>query len=412
MKRVANLAISTALAISATLFTPAHAAVTTGEVHTFVSCLDNPEFDCIESLSATTPDGITHQASLTGIYQHQDFNAGPFWHATGEIPVYKFDGLTFAYGTNMATFRGFYWPDNSEYCAYNTCAVHNESVISYLNPYAPGVNNPLFQTEAIFHVVLHLNSSFIPTSSMGRAKNVLISYGGQTTTPKGTSRSIVLADFTPIRLEQTDFSSPDPTAAIKASAFEDGPALWIYGQNSVETTRLGPCVQSGGIDVYSNAISMDVPTWNSQTQTIDIWTKSPHLTTTGDINIGYIEARIPIKMAKCMWGVNLQGEIQGKIAITYDDGSPNTVVTMTGNVNRDGYLLVIAGFHFSAPTFHVKLDQSMAAPTVIKQPEMTTPAKEVPVKTKTPTIKKITCAKGKVKKALAATKCPAGFRKI
>ena len=117
-------------------------------------------------------------------------------------------------------------------------------------------------------------------------------------------------------------------------------------------------------------------------------------------------------MAKCMWGVNLQGEIQGKIAITYDDGSPNTVVTMAGNINRDDYLLVIAGFHFSAPTFHVKLDQSMAAPAVIKQPEITNPPKQTPVKTQAPAIKKITCVKGKVKKSLTATKCPAGFRKI
>jgi hypothetical protein len=410
-RKTRRLLVAALLVCSSFTSQTSHAETLIGEVSTFVPCTTNPEVDCIASISFTLPDGKTYEGTPTGITQYQDFFAGPFWHARGAIPVYKFDGMKFAYGTNTVTVRGFYWPDNSEYCAYNACTTHNESVITYVNPFAVGTNNPQFQTEGIFHLTLHLASTFIPTSSMGRAKNVKISYLGQIPTPKGAPRSIVLADFTPIHLEQTDFSSPDPTAAVQATAFEDSPALWIYGKYTDATTKLGPCVQTGGIDVYSNAISMDVPRWNAQTSTIDIWTKSPHLTTTGDLNIGYIEARIPIEMAKCMWGVNLQGEIQGKIAITYDDGSPNTIVTMTGNVNRDDYLLVIAGFHFSAPTFHVKLDQSMAKAAEVKQAETTDLPQATTTKAKTTSMKKITCVKGKVKKTVAATKCPVGFHK-
>lgn len=418
MKKAA-LYFSLVLTVILGTISPAYSATTSADVKIFTACSDFPDDNCIESLSATTPDGALHQASLTGIHQHQDYVAGTFWHATGDLPVYKFDGLSFAYGTNTMIFRGLYWPDNSEYCAYNSCTQHNESVIAYLNPYAPGVNNPMFETEDIFHIVLQLPSSFYPTTSMGRAKNIKISYLGAVKTISGQVKSRVSIDFTPIHLEQADFSSGDPASATQATAYEDGAALWLYGRNTDNTTGLGQCAQSGGIDVYSNAIAMSMPFWNSQTKTIDVWTKSPHLTTTGALNTGYIEARIPIEMAKCMWGVNLQGEIQGKIQVSYEDGSPNTVVTMTGNINRDDYLLTVAGFHFSAPIFHLRLDESMQAVSIAAPQPKSTPASSLPIKgapavgMKTqPASKKISiiCIKGKDKKVVVGSKCPAGYK--
>jgi hypothetical protein len=369
------------------------------EVTPYVSCLEFPNLDCIESISATAPDGTVYLGKPTGTHVWEDFNAGPFWHAKGNVPVYQFPGLNFAFGTNQIVIRGFYWPDNLKYCAYQYCTNHNESALAWINPYAPGVNNPLFNTQVIFHLVLNLKPEFEATTSMGRAKNVQIHNLGNAQKVDGQQRSVIAADFTPIRLEQVDFLSSDPTASEKATSLEDGPALWIYGKNNDLTLKLGSCAQSGGIDVYSNAISMDMPTWNPVSRSIDVWTKSPHLNSNGDLNIGYLEARVPISMAKCMWGVNLRGEIQGKIGITYDDGSPNNVVTMTGNVNNGDYLLVVAGFHFSAPTFHIRLEDSMGSdftPT-IKQ---------------TPPAKSISCVKGKLIKKLSGTnpKCPAGYK--
>ena len=350
---------------------PLHAATTSGEVRTFASCVDEPEENCIESISATTPDGKTINAILTNIRTDVDFYAGTFWHAKGTIPVYELPGIKFDYGSSRFTVRSIYWPDNSEYCAYGTCTMHNESVLTWVNPYAPGINNPLFKTEVIFHLVIRVPISFTLFTSFGRAKNLQfkdLTYRIANNFKGIMTKSIWEISFTPIRLEQADFGSSDPTATYQAIAYEDGPALWLYGMHNDVSASLAPCIYQiselhnlnySPMSVYSNAVSMSMPRWIDKDKTLDIWTKSPHLTTTGELNTGYIEARIPLAMAMCMWGVNLEGNISGKISVTYEDGSAPSTVTMTGNVTKDDYLLIIAGFHFSEPIFHIKLDQSM-----------------------------------------------------
>ena len=399
---------------------PLHAATTSGEVRTFASCVDEPEENCIESISATTPDGKTINGMLTNIRTDVDFNAGTFWHAKGTIPVYEFPGLKFDYGSSRLIVRGFYWPDNSEYCAYGSCTMHNESILAWVNPYAPGINNPMFKTDVIFHLVLHAPFTFQLFSSNGRAKNVQFkdSTFRIANNFKGVmTKSIWEISFTPIRLEQADFGSNDPASTYQAVAYEDGPALWLYGMDNDVSAALEPCVfnvytlhmnNNTPMSVYSNAVSMSMPRWDAKNKSIDIWTKSPHLTTAGELNTGYIEARIPLAMAKCMWGVSLEGNITGKIAVTYEDGSAPTTVTMTGSVTKDDYLLIIAGFHFSAPTFHIKLDQSMGEK--VADNSATSKTSNAVAKAKTTSI---ICVKGKLSKKVtgASPTCPAGYKK-
>ena len=391
---------------------PLHAETTSGEVRTFASCVDEPEENCIESISAPTPDGKSIKGVLTNIRTDVDFNAGTFWHAKGTIPVYEFPGLKFGYGTSRLIVRSFYWPDNSEYCAYGTCTLHNESVMTWVNPYAPGISNPMFDTNVLFKLTIHVPFTFQIFTSYGRAKNVSFTdstFRISNNFKEGVmTKSIWEISFSPIKLEQVDFGSSDPTAANRAISFEDSPTIWLYGLDNDVSSLLEPCIFNvkvlhilnfSPMSVYSNAVSMNMPKWNEKDKTIDIWTKSPHLTTTGELNTGYIEARIPLAMAKCMWGVNLEGNISGKISVTYEDGSAPSTVTMTGNVTKDDYLLIIAGFHFSAPTFHIKLDQSMGEKPI-----------SVVAKAKTTTI---ICVKGKLSKKVTGVSptCPAGYKK-
>jgi len=176
LKRFQSTAvIAPALLMTQSNLIPARADVTQAEIIPFKDCLVDPESNCIVSMSVTTPGGSTYKGTLTEIHNSQDYYAGTFWHVKGEVPVYKFDDMKFACETNMVTLRSFYWPDNSQYCAYGTCTIHNESFITHLNSYAPGVINPLFSSEATFHTVVRVGNSFHATSSMGRAKNVKIS---------------------------------------------------------------------------------------------------------------------------------------------------------------------------------------------------------------------------------------------
>jgi hypothetical protein len=83
------------------------------------------------------------------------------------------------------------------------------------------------------------------------------------------------------------------------------------------------------------------------------------------------------------------------------------------------HLLTVAGFHFSAPIFHLRLDESMQAVSIAAPQSKSTPASSLPIKgvpavgMKTqPASKKISiiCIKGKDKKVVVGSKCPAGYK--
>jgi hypothetical protein len=153
------------------------------------------------------------------------------------------------------------------------------------------------------------------------------------------------------------------------------------------------------LQVVSNAIGMGIPTWNIQNQSVDVWVKSPHIDVDGKPLKGYLEVRIPIEMAKCLWNIDLNGEISGKVSITYADSTTPEILTVTGTVTGKDYLMVSTGYHYSTPTIAIQVKSknaaSIAAPAKISK-------------------KSITCKKGaKVKKLTAiAPKCPTGYKKV
>ena len=109
-----------------------------------------------------------------------------------------------------------------------------------------------------------------------------------------------------------------------------------------------------------------------------------------------------------MWKVDLDGNIQASVSISYENGSAPSVATVSGKRIGDDYLIVSAGFHYSSPTLRVKLAQSIATEPINSAP-VAEPIKSAPVKKI-----KITCKKGKVTKQVTAVKpaCPSGYKKI
>ena len=159
------------------------------------------------------------------------------------------------------------------------------------------------------------------------------------------------------------------------------------------------------------------PVWDPATETIKVRLETPHLKPDGELNLGYLEIRIPRKSAICMWGFDLDGSIKASVSITYDDGSVPSVATVIGKRVQDDYLIITSGFHFSSPNFAVKITQAAAtpAPSPTPSPAPSISATPTPVaKVAAAPKKKITisCAKGKtIRKVTGLTPvCPKGYR--
>ena len=117
-------------------------------------------------------------------------------------------------------------------------------------------------------------------------------------------------------------------------------------------------------------------------------------------------------MAKCLWNVDLSGQIAGKVSITYTDSISPEVLTVTGSVNGSDYLIVSTGYHYSSPTIAIqikntKIEESVKPATEVPPTPMSQPAKILAKNT-------FYCKKGsKVKKVTSlGTKCPAGYKKV
>jgi len=157
---------------------------------------------------------------------------------------------------------------------------------------------------------------------------------------------------------------------------------------------------------------MGVPTWNASNQSIDVWVKSPHFAVDGNPLKGYLEVRIPRDMAQCLWGIDLNGQISGNVSISYADTNIPEVLTVTGSISGNDYLMVSTGYHYSSPTIAIKLinSKSEATSTVAEVAKM----KPTTTILKTINKKSIYCKKGTITKKVIAInpKCPTGYKKV
>jgi hypothetical protein len=201
----------------------------------------------------------------------------------------------------------------------------------------------------------------------------------------------------------TSESIPDWKVQPSAHFETDTPVLWIFGQRNSITSQLGSCSTAGGVILTSNAPNTTDPTWDDQNQSINVRINAPHLKSNGDLNVGYLEIRIPRVMAQCMWHTDLAEAVSAKIDVTYDDGGTPSVVAVAGKIDGSDYVVITSGFHYSSPKLSIKL-RNMPGAQVSSTPAPTAVA-AVPAKTT------IICVKGKIIKKVAGTspKCPAGF---
>lgn len=194
-----------------------------------------------------------------------------------------------------------------------------------------------------------------------------------------------------------DFLQWLPIAGDKAAAL---PTQWRV---STMTDRgsgvVQECLNKGntlaGLVTTNSTMYIDgPPTYDASQGSLDYKVASTHYEADGKTEFkGTYELLMSSSVARCIYKF-INAPIKATVSVTSENGVPN-VATIVVNEKNNWLTLAAYNFTFSAPTVSVKLTQD--------KPKVVTPQK--------PVIKMITCAKGKITKRIAATKCPTGFKK-
>ncbi len=471
---------ATAISLAAILFTGLQISISPADGpkiipgaatrYGLVSCATNSAqaVACIESISAidlknpnkTYPGNTTGRAaplsadiaSNDGIPSHVTPETAAF--TVGKREEWQFPGLTFGFGGNSVMAAVEFQPDGATWCWFSgVCDNHREEFMIALNP-APSSNlapvvvhfrdypndmqcgtksSPALCYQAPnlggtykFIVKMRVPQDFLYGEVSGRGvQNLLVKDEANLPAFHSVPTKEMTVQLTNLKYSATLTSELIPDWRIQPSAHweTDIPVLWIFGQKNGFSDNLGPCSKSGGVILTSNAPNTTDPTWDATNQSINVQITAPHLTSSGDPNIGYLEIRIPRVMAKCMWNTDLAEAVSAKINISYDDGGAPSVVAVAGKLDGQDYVVITSGFHYSSPKLSIKLSSvpgqpatiaPSAAPVVTPTPIASAPAATVAPKapSKPATLKTITCVKGSLSKKVTGAKptCPAGFK--
>lgn len=434
MRRIATTAVLS-LMLSASLF-GIEAQAATRPVSFLLPCVATESF-CIEGISARLPNGNLITGVETGRKRNEVLSVDDSYlkYLRGQIAEWSFPGLTFQNGTSNALLFAYYWPADNLHCWNDgNCSINEEELGIYLRgsnfdsnrppvilsgndaaiacPKTPtycNIGSPpwMFNQDVTFELSLRTSTDFQPLYSHGRLKNLIV----QTENLVGQKETRRLkVSFAPTKLQNVYFAAANPSLIQKSLYVTDEAALWIYGLKNSKSNSLGFCGRTGGLQVTTNAYFMWNPTWNAVTESIDVKLESTHLDIDGTKSKGLLQVRISTEMAKCLWSVDLQGNVKASIAIDYGNGDKPEVVTVVGGLNGNFFELTAANFHFSAPTLKLKISGETS-------PKVEAPKQEsVPEKVESAVVVKktsITCVKGKVIKKITAVKpkCPAGYKK-
>jgi hypothetical protein len=401
-------------------------------------CTPEIKDNCILSIKAKLPDGKIVVAAPTGRTIQIDWVWGVHSRVLGPIDEWELKGVVFENGNGKFTINSFYFPDGLTFCwTSGECNSKVEQINFYAGPSTfdsqktplmltgnsaklQCPNNPSdckmgvswsFEKDIEFVVSYAFSPLFNPAVTLGRVKGLKVEEVSNLDLYSKRLKQIDVT-FKPIKMAHLLYNQPDIYVLDTATHEDDQPAIWIHSTRHSTTGALGTCGFLGGLSIVSNANGIDLPSWNSVTESIEVRVKAAHFLPDGTPQKGYLEVRIPIEMAKCLWGIDLNGEISGKVSISYADSSIPEVLTVTGTVAGKDYLMVSTGYHYSTPTIAIKLGNTTSK--VLEETLDKSQATSKVVPEKASLRKYISCKKGiKIKKVTALKpKCPAGYRKV
>ena len=197
--------------------------------------------------------------------------------------------------------------------------------------------------------------------------------------------------------------------------FSDKPftmkTMWTVRTIQNMNQEVAGCSKQGfsGLVTTNAAVYSDgPPTYTKSTGSLDYVVGAPHYDTKGEVLNGTYGLIMRSDVARCIYGFGT-APISAKIEIASENGTPSVAVT-TISQNADWMRLFAAGFHYSTPQIKVKLTEDKPAPAVSPTPQAS--AAPTAAASPKPAVKKITCAKGKIKKTITGTKCPSGYKKV
>lgn len=151
------------------------------------------------------------------------------------------------------------------------------------------------------------------------------------------------------------------------------------------------------------------PVFDKESGSLDYKVAATHFEPDGTtVFKGSYDLVMSSKVARCIYGFT-QAPISATVSVTSADGIPSAATVVVNE--RNGWLSLGAyNFTYSSPTIRVVLSGSTSSEVTPAPTPTPTPTQSA----SKPTIKKIVCAKGKVKKNISGTnpKCPTGFKKV
>ena len=115
------------------------------------------------------------------------------------------------------------------------------------------------------------------------------------------------------------------------------------------------CSNLGYTAQASNASTAGMPYWDAAAQSLNFAIEAPHLTTMGELNMGYFQFWAPVKYMNCKWpGNTLAYASRLQVSITDGKGKPEVVTTSTAGITGGIFHLNVDGMHYSSPTIKVR----------------------------------------------------------
>lgn len=230
------------------------------------------------------------------------------------------------------------------------------------------------------------SGSALPKATPGMS---LLSFGATTGFANGSGAMKVWRLLSPLMKD---------TASSNVSAFS-----LRTSKNTAVLTNYYPqgCTASQSLDgVVSTNASMynpAPPSYEASDGSLNFEVGSPHLDAAGQVIQGVYSLVVSSKLAKCIWGSDLTNS-RASVSIINDAGQTQVSTSVLKALN-DFYYFHISGFTYSTKKISIRVE-----PTPVITPTPTPRA--------TPTVKKITCVKGKVKKVISGIKpvCPKGYK--
>ena len=391
------------------------------ELIPYVPCFETNKAPCIESLRLISDSGKITEAIPTGPTSISTYSFGR--ESTPELNIYqwKTPGIIHENKTELLKLQAYHFPLGAKYAGRWTDV--DETVIyidaSEMNAPQPAVHFPDLPSDLVcgtksspelchrrwsingdytYEVTLRALSTFDFSYSNGEARDGNLTMKMNENGDKLLTFSGKPVTYSYIQTTELKPENPNQKAADVSYNF-----IGVYAHTVLPQSRSN-CDYLRGMSLWYSGSLVSGPEYLPNESALTLQVTSTHLNADRRPNVGTFNIVMPIKLAKCLWGVDLSKAVSASISVNYPELGISEVVTTASKVVGDTFYVSAAGFHFSAPVIKMKVTQS--ADERLVEPQAAKP--NVVSKKKT-----ITCTKGKVTKKIAGTnpKCPTGFKK-